>query len=307
MSFIKKNWKMVLILSLFPIIFIGILECFSEKVTVDGWLGFLGGYFGVLGAVGAIGYQKSLDNEAAIKSIELYTDYIIENLSNKLEKNYMSFLSVFATLNGYDDFYEIEEIAKRKKDFSLINTDIINSNLSTILSNKKFIILLNLKEKLDNLNYYIIKLEEDNTQGNIYIPLMDNLDEILKSNKNKSSISESIFELIKELNFLKNILSKLNMSYYNKTLNFEDEEILSKYEFLIQNVRKAFDNKNNFEILEFYRLCITNIIRVIILINKKFQIKEFYPYYYYLYNVLSLIIVMKEIYEEIEKLKSTKK
>mgnify|MGYP000665882785 FL=1 len=48
LGFIKKNWKIVLILALFPIIFIGILKLCIKYLpgemigTIDGWLGFLG-------------------------------------------------------------------------------------------------------------------------------------------------------------------------------------------------------------------------------------------------------------------------
>lgn len=303
--FIKKNLKVILVLLLIPIIFIVILECFSEKITVDGWLGFLGGYFGVLGAVGAIWYQKSLDNEAAINGIELYTNYIVENLSKKLEENYMSFLTVFATLNGYDKIYSIEEIAKRKKDFNIINTDIITSNLSIILSNKKFITLLSLKEKLDNLNYYIVKLEEDNTKGNIYEPLMNDLDNLLKNDKNTNKIAENFSEKIKELTFLSSVLLRLNVNYYGKSLQFKEEEIIPKYKFLVQNIKKAFNNKKNIYILQCYIQCITSIAEIILFFNGKLRMKKL-EYYYYLRNTLNLINIMIGIYEDIEKLKSTK-
>ncbi len=301
LEFIKKNLKVIIVLLLIPIIFIGILEYFSEEITVDGWLGFLGGYLGVLGAVGAIWYQKSLDNEAAIKSMELYTNYIVENLSSKLEEHYMPFLTVFATLDGYDDSYEIEEITKRQKAFNIINTDIITSNLSIILSNKKFIVLLDLKEKLDSFNYYLIKLEEDATKGEILTPLLKDLDNFLKNN---TLTSEYFFELKKELICLGYILSKLNMSYYINPINFEEEKILFKYKFIVQDIIKALNNKNkiNLDILKCYEDCISNIARIIILINKSFQVRRFY---YYPYNLLNLINIIKSIYEDIEKLKST--
>ena len=306
LEFIKKNLKVILVLSLIPIIFIGILEYFSEEITADGWLGFLGGYFGVLGAVGAIWYQKSLDNEAAINGIELYTNYIVENLSKKLEEHYLPFLTVFATLDGYDETYEIEEITKRKKDFNIINADIITSNLSIILSNKKFVTLLSLKEKLENLNYYISELENDITKGDIFIPLLNDLDNFLKNTKNNISISEYFFKIIKELNFLRAILLKLNMSYHTKSIAFKENEILPEYEFLIQDIIKAFNNKNkvNLDILKCYKTCIGNIGRIIILINQKIKVRK---YYYYPYNLLNLINIMISIYEDIDKLKSTKK
>lgn len=274
LKIIKKNLKIIIVLLLIPILFIGILEYFSKEITIDGWLSFLGGYLGVLGAVGAIWYQKSLDNEAAIKSMNLYTDYIIENLSNKLEEHYLPFLTVFATLDGYDESYEIEEITKRKKDFNIINADIITSNLSIILSYKKFIVLLDLKEKLDNFLIY------------------------------NTLISEYFFELKKELICLGYILSKLNMSYYINPINFEEEKILFKYKFIVQDIIKALNNKNkiNLDILKYYEDCISNIARIIILINEKIKVRKFY---YYPYNLLNLINIMKSIYEDIEKLKST--
>lgn len=302
LGFIKKNWKMVLTLSLFPIIFIGILEYFSEEITVDGWLGFIGGYFGILGAVGAIWYQKSLDNEAAIKSMELYTNYIVESLFYKLENEYIFLITTFATLDGYNESYEIGEITKRKKDFNIINTDIINSNLSIILSSQKFIILLSLKEKLDNLNYYVMKLEENNTKGDIYYPLIASIDEILKNN---DLVPESLAEIVEELRDLNFILFNLNIGYFTKSIKF-DEKITAKYKYLVSNIIKAFNNKNktNLDLLKCYEQCIGNIARIIFLINRKFQLKTS-EYYYYMYNLLNLINIMINIYKDIEKLKST--
>ncbi|WP_300390180.1 hypothetical protein [Fusobacterium sp.] len=284
----------------FPIIFIGILKICIKYLpgemigSIDGWLGFLGGYFGVLGAVGAIWYQKILENKVAINSMELYSNYIVENLSNKLEKNLMPFLSVFSTLDGYDKLYEIEEINKRKKDFQLINNDIITSNLPIILSSKKFIILLNLKEKLDSLNYYIMKLENDITKGNILTPLL-----------NEISRFEKYFELKKELICLGYILFRLNISYYEKVITFEESKILPKYKDIIQEAIKSFNTESelNINILKYYEICIGNIAKNILLINQNIEIRK---YYYFPYNLLNLISIMRNIYEDIEKLKSTK-
>lgn len=303
-KFFKSKISIIILLLSFPIIFILIFKLCIKYLpgemigSIDGWLGFLGGYFGVLGAVGAIWYQKKLDNLDAINSINLYTNYIVENLSNKLEEHCIPFLTVFATLKDYDESYKIEEIAKRKRDFNIINTDIINSNLSLILSNKKFTILLNLKEKLDNLNYYIMKLEEDTTKGDI-TSLLDDLD---KYNK---IIPGYFSEQKKELECLRYILSRLNASYYMDFLNFEEEEIVSKYKFIIQDAMKNFNNKDkiNLNILKCYENCISNTAKIIILINEKIKVRKFY---YYNYNLLNLINILATIYEDIEKLKSTK-
>ena len=54
-KFIKK---VILVLFLFLILFIGILEYFLEEITIDGWLGFLGGYLGVLGAIFTINLEN---------------------------------------------------------------------------------------------------------------------------------------------------------------------------------------------------------------------------------------------------------
>ena len=301
-KFFKSKISIISLIFLFPLIFIYILH--KEEIgTIDGWLGFFGGYFGVLGAIGAIWYQKILENKVAINSMELYTNYIVKSLSHKLESDYMFFITTFATLDGYDQLYEIEEINKRKKDFQLINNDIINSNLPIILSNKKFIILLNLKEKLDDFNYYVMQLEKNNTKGDIYYPLMNSINEILK---NKNIVSGPLIEIVQELKDLSLILLQLNIGYYTKSIKF-DEEITSKYKYLIPNIINAFDNKNktNLELLKCYEQCIGNIVRIFILINKNFKLKTS-EYYYYTYNVLNLINIMIGIYRDIEKLKSTK-
>lgn len=309
LKIIKENYKTIITLILTPFIFIILFKiCIKylpgEMVgTIDGWLGFFGGYIGILGAIGAIQYQKSLNNKSAIKSMELYTNYIVENISKKLEEFYIPFLTVFASLDGYDQIYEIEDIEKKKKDFNIINADIINSNLSIILSNKKFIVLLDLKKELDSLNYYITKLENDVTQSNIFIPLMDNLDNF---SKNNPTLSKSIFEIQKELNSLRSILSNLNKSYYIKhIIKLKKEDIIPKYRLLIQNIEDNFDSKNNLKILEYYKEVLTNIARILFLISSRFQIKTF-EFFHYITNVIYLIDTIINIYRNIEKLKSTK-
>lgn len=294
---IEKYKQEILLILILPIIFL-ILVCFGF-IEFEGWLGFLGGYFGVLGAVGAIWYQKYLENKVTINNMELYTDYTIKNFSEKFENNYMAFLVVFANLEGCDFLYRTEEITKRKKTFQPINVDIINSNFSIILSNKKFIKLLNLKEKLDNLNYYIVELENDITKGEIFSPLVKNLNDFLENNM---LASEDFFELKKELICLRHILSRLNLNYYDSTINFEENEILSKYRPFIEDVKKAFKDKNNILVLKSYEYFVANITKIILIINQKIEVRKFY---YYTYNLLNLINIMISIYEDIEKLKST--
>lgn len=88
LGFIKKNLKVILVLLLIPIIFIGILEYFSEKITVDSWLGFLGGYLGVLGAVGAVQYQAYLEESKNYNNLISYANYISKNLRPIFEKKH---------------------------------------------------------------------------------------------------------------------------------------------------------------------------------------------------------------------------
>lgn len=306
-KFFKSKISIIILLLLFPIIFILIFKfCIKylpgEMIgSIDGWLGFLGGYFGVLGALGAIWWQKEIENKIAINNMNIYTNYIVETLANKLEKNYMQLLTTFSTLDGHDDLYEIQEIDIIKKDFNIINTDTVNSNLSIILSNEKFIILLELKEKLDNLNYYIIKLENHITKGNLYTSLLDNIDKVLEKDKNNK---ECFRKLIEELTSLRSILLYLNTNLLNTPIEIE-ESIIPEYKIFIQDIRKAFKSKNNLDILKCYENCISNIVRTIILINEKLSVKIFH-HYIYTYNLLNLINTIKTIYEDIEKLKSIK-
>lgn len=87
LELIKKNWRILLALLLFPIIFIGILKICVKYLpgemigSIDGWLGFLGGYLGVLGAVGAVWWQLNEEKKSEIKGLVLYiTDELKKNL-----------------------------------------------------------------------------------------------------------------------------------------------------------------------------------------------------------------------------------
>jgi hypothetical protein len=317
LGFIKKNWKIVLILALFPIIFIGILKLCIKYLpgemigSIDGWLGFLGGYFGVLGAVGAIWYQKNLDLKNDIEKIELYSSYITQELFKILEKNSISLIDNFLNKFGSEDntnkknnHLKNKEIYKIKKDFEIINKDIVNSNLSIILSNKKFIFLLILINKLDDLQYYITLLEENKSMNNIHKQLIDIIDTKLYENKEKYTL---YIKLKEELWFIERLLFKLEINIFKKPLNLKNKDILPKYKFLVNDIIRTFNKKNitNFDILKCYRGCLYELNNIIFNMLDNNFIQTDNCWYYY-QKVLNLINSILDIYLIIEKLKSTK-
>ena len=304
LGFIKKNWKILLILSLFPIIFIGILKVSIKYLpgemigTIDGWLGFFGGYFGVLGAIGAIWYQKSLDTKIAIKNIEAYSDYIYKTLYSRLESNSIKIITTFIPLSNIKID---EDIYKLKNDFNIINSEIINYNLEIILSNNKFFPILSLKDKLTDFFYYINLLEENKMSKNSFYELIDNIKKEFWKYPNTNAI-------IKNLISLDDILMELKSNIFLEPLNFKRKNISNYFLSLVDEITKTFANnkKTTLDILKCYQSCIYNLDNIITLvaisndseINRKLQ-------YYYNIN-LKLISTIIAMYEDIEKLKSTK-
>lgn len=304
---IKKYKQEILLILILPIIFL-ILVCLG-LIEFESWLGFFGGYFGVLGAFGAVWYQKSLDNEAVIKSMELYSDYIAKNVFNILEKNSLELLDVFTNLNGFEEIYKNKDINKIKEEFNIINIELINSNLSIILSNNKFFTLLNLKEKLDNIIYYINKLEKDKTKGNIYTPLITEIKLILKDNEDKEK-KQYFLKKYKILQSLKYISENLYYFGLLEFLKFDEKKFLLEHKYLVENILNTFSNKkvSKLEVLKCYRSLFSDISIQVTLISGNIQaVKKIYnsDFSDYLDKVLNLINSMIDIYEDIEKLKST--
>ncbi len=297
LEFIKKNLKVIIVLLLIPIIFIGILESFSEKITVDGWLGFLGGYLGVLGAVGAIWYQKNLDTKVAIKNIEIYSDYIYKTLYSRLESNSIKIITTFIPLSNIKID---EDIYKLKNDFNIINSEIINSNLEIILSNDKFFPLLSLKDELNDFFYYINLLEENKLSKDSFYELISNIRKEFAKYPNSNIIIENLISL-------DSILMDLKSNIFLEPLNFKRKDLSNYLSSLVDEITKVFanDKKTILDVLKCYQTCIYNLDSIVTLvtisndseINRKLQ-------YYYNIN-LRLINTIIAIYEDIDKLKST--
>lgn len=303
LGFIKKNWKIVLILALFPIIFIGILKLCIKYLpgemigTIDGWLGFLGGYLGVLGAVGAIWYQKNLDTKVAIKNIEIYSDYIYKTLYSRLESNSIKIITTFIPLSNIKID---EDIYKLKNDFNIINSEIINSNLEIILSNDKFFPLLSLKDELNDFFYYINLLEENKLSKDSFYELISNIRKEFAKYPNSNIIIENLISL-------DSILMDLKSNIFLEPLNFKRKDLSNYLSSLVDEITKVFanDKKTILDVLKCYQTCIYNLDSIVTLvtisndseINRKLQ-------YYYNIN-LRLINTIIAIYEDIDKLKST--
>lgn len=303
LGFIKKNWKIVLILALFPIIFIGILKLCIKYLpgemigTIDGWLGFLGGYLGVLGAVGAIWYQKNLDTKVAIKNIEIYSDYIYKTLYSRLESNSIKIITTFIPLSNIKID---EDIYKLKNDFNIINSEIINSNLEIILSNDKFFPLLSLKDELNDFFYYINLLEENKLSKDSFYELISNIRKEFAKYPNSNIIIENLISL-------DSILMDLKSNIFLEPLNFKRKDLSNYLSSLVDEITKFFanDKKTILDVLKCYQTCIYNLDSIVTLvtisndseINRKLQ-------YYYNIN-LRLINTIIAIYEDIDKLKST--
>lgn len=235
LGFIKKNWKILLILSLFPIIFIVILKgCVrylpGEMIgTIDGWLGFLGGYFGVLGAVGAVLYDRYLKNIEEKNKYKNCLKYLLKIIEEniKLVKNNQVLKSITFNLIFSKKEEILDFVGFDKSIIDKYRLDFIENNHSCILelddSLEKF------KEKIPiYLNDSIIKTE-------LFLPFFKNEKNIMNFSKEE----EEIFH-----NFI-NISSFLirNFSYYGEgylpILYYYNKNILKKDCILIKELKNV--------------------------------------------------------------------
>lgn len=232
LGFIKKNWKIVLILALFPIIFIGILKLCIKYLpgemigTIDGWLGFLGGYFGVLGAIGTFWWQLNEEKKSEIKGLLFY-------IMDELKKN----------LNTYNLEY-IEKINNQA--CSLIwlpNYTGFNLSLNSLALTKEEILLLykhdyhnliKLNSKIDNIikQYKITEREEF-----IYQEVDSLINDLYK-----------ICEIDSNLTFYQEIPTAQEMEFANHL--FSEKEKLIKKNYLNSNI--ILDIKYIEEIKKFF-------------------------------------------------------
>lgn len=317
LKFIKENYKTIITLILTPFIFIILFKICIKYLpgeiigTIDGWLGFFGGYIGILGAVGAIWYQKNLDSKNDIEKINLYNSYITKRLFEILERNSISLIENFLNNFGLkvsedkkENSIKNKNIYKIKKDFEILNKDVINSNLSIILSDKNFISLLILVNKLDDLKHYITLLEENKILNNIAEQLVNIINTNLIKNKKKYDLYTKLKE---ELYFIERLLFDLEITAILGRLNLKNRDVPQKYKFLVERIITTLNKKDitNLDILKCYRECLYELKDIIFnMTNNNFI--QTYNCYYYHQTVLDLTNTILDIYIIIEKLKSTK-
>lgn len=231
-GFIKKNWKIIFLL-FFPIIFIVILKvcvrCLPGEMigTIDGWLGFLGGYFGVLGAVGAVWWQLENDRKKENKrkeeekeKLEILYQKILELGLEQKKLEEIENLLYNAFMISLDELFPTEKKIYPDFFFSLINKLPYNIFLE---KDNLFKILINIENIVANIK----KLGEDkNKIRNTLLSLKEDL-----TNENK--IEEETFNL-----YFKD---------YNEQFNYFDIFIIfEKYFILVsdkENKKEEFLDK----------------------------------------------------------------
>lgn len=133
-NFLYQYWKKIIIILALPfIIFPFIIMYNGEIVSIDGWLGFIGGYFGLIGAVGAVWWQINEDKKQQKKeklNLKKTTLHLILNLIleafNKIDttkKTIFFNLNPVAKVKGNPKFFLLDE---KKLDILLEKISIID-------------------------------------------------------------------------------------------------------------------------------------------------------------------------------------
>lgn len=272
MCFFKKNSKLIIIpvLILFPVIFIGILKMFINFVpgemigSIDGWLGFLGGYFGVLGAVGTVWWQL---NEEKNKVLNIKIEeqnikkkmlsYILDEAYSRIDmtKNeILTFLNPIIEIRGKINFYYI------------LDKDMLKIIFDTTFLVEEQVLINNLYEiyyRISRLEIFLAQYL--NSIGSKYNFFKNNINSlkkenflILDENENKIKISNKVIfkqEIYVEYCQIINNFNQICLKYKNNTKFFPTEkeykEIKDTVIDLITIFNKAFDGEKRTEILDY--------------------------------------------------------
>ena len=308
LELIKKNWRILLALLLFPIIFIGILKfCIKylpgEMIgSIDGWLGFLGGYFGVLGAVGAIWYQKEIEENTALKNLNLYSEYISNKLIPIFEKEFLIILRHYLPTSNYN-FYNIQKFNFNK--FDIIDSEIIDKYLPLIIANQHISDVLELKVKIKEIKNYMKYLESSlivrsdffefitEQEDKDFYKYYFNLDEIL------TILSRNISDLYYE----KNILEK---DVFFNQIKFDKKNIAQTYYPLIDEIERICQKSNVtfLDLLYCYICWLSEFTNLLYMKNfyKNNQLNN--KYYMYFSSCLDFAFAIEDSYKILLNLKN---
>ena len=313
LGFIKKNLKVILVLLLIPIIFIGILEYFSEKITVDSWLGFLGGYLGVLGAVGAVKYQAYLEESKNYNNLISYANYISKNLRPIFEKKALLVIRHYLPFSEIK-FHDIEKFDN--EDFDIIDGEIINNYLSLIVANKNISDILKLKKSIKKIKSCIEYLNEN------YIDRKKFLDFGVKFKlKNTSYLDKgNFFSFYFSLDsILLTLCRNISDSYFEKiilnkefsisSIQFDKGKIENYYHSLVDDLIKKCQNPdiNLLELLYCYSNWLSEFTNLLYFLNFSENTETNNKFYKYFSTCLNLVFAIEDAYIILLELNHLKK
>lgn len=210
---IEKKWKLIGGLLLFPLIFIVILKiCIrvlpGEMIgSVDGWLGFLGGYFGVLGAILAVYLQLHEEKTSEIQGLLLYIKNIIEENCKNYTPIYISQLDNEAKSIIWLPNYQEVEI--KLKSFDLSKEDIL------LLYKHRFDSLVELNSKINStLKSYSLNNDEEF--------IFNELESFLKKLKTLPDFNQEFLEEIEKIFYINIVFSEYFYYYPQKNIELQD-------------------------------------------------------------------------------------
>lgn len=288
-KFIKK---VILVLFLFLILFIGILEYFLEEITIDGWLGFLGGYFGVLGAIFTINLENKNKKIEEEENLTSYIKYISQELTPVLEENSIEIIKWYLPISYYDEL-RIEEF--KIEDFDIIDTEIINNNLFAIISNNNFKHILKIKKDINKIQNYIKYLTENfinkdelnKIEWKEFIKCYHSLEEIL------NTFCQNIqFYIIDTESF--NNSSKISLLTYNKGIENTYLELINAI-----NITISKSNITSVDILTCYSYWLVEMNNLLFYMFLKEKTDTIAKVYTYFKTCLSLTNSLIRIHENL--------
>lgn len=309
LEFIKKNLKVLLVLLLIPIIFIGILEYFSEEITVDGWLGFLGGYFGILGAVGAVQYQAYLEESKNYNNLISYVNYVSRRLIPIFEKKALMVVRYYLPFSEIK-FHDIQKFDDES--FDIIDTEIIKNYLSLIVADKDISDILKLKESIKKIENCIEYLGENYIDRKKFLDFGVKLKLRTPLYSKKGDFSNFYFSLDTILFILcRNISDSyfekiiLNKEFSISSIQFDKEKIEECYHPLMDNLIKKCQNSNIgfLDLLYCYINWLSEFTNLLYFLNFSENTETNNKFYKYFSTCLELAFAIEDSYKILLNLK----
>ncbi len=274
----EKYKQEILLMLILPILFL-ILVCFG-LIEVESWLGFLGGYFGVLGAIFAINWENEYKKIQTEENLTFYIEYICQNLIPIVEEKSTYIVEHYLPIQNYD-YEELTLEGFNEEDFDIIRTEIINNNLFSIISNKNFKYILDIKKNIEEIQWYTKYLSQN----------FISKDEINKINWN--NVIECYISLEKILETFNTNTQFYFLDKEITLLNHKDESIIKEYNDLINNIniRLSKPTINSIDILVCYSYWLDKMNELLswLLIKKDINLKV-YNYFKNCSNLVNSLI-----------------